>query len=215
MAIILSSVSGVTPLASYAQLVASVSTWAHRTDLEAMYPDLVALAEARISRDMRLRQQIVSTSLAIATGVQTVGLPIDWLELENLSVNTVPATNLIYVTVEQLDNRFPAGGVNGVPVNYTIEGGNLLLGPAPSSDMAINLIYYAKFPSLLDSGSNWLMTTHPSIYLFAVLMEVMQYTQNSEQLAIYTQRYQTESLQLQNQDDRATHSGSALRVRTI
>jgi hypothetical protein len=180
-----------------------------------MYPDLVALAEARISRDMRLRQQMVSTTLSISTGNHSVDLPIDWLELENLSVNTVPVTNLIYVTAEQLDGRFPAGGVNGIPVQYTIVGDKLLLGPAPSADMRINLIYYAKFPSLLDSGSNWLMTTHPSIYLFAVLMEVMQFIQNPEQLAIYTQRYQTESLQLTNQDDRATHSGSALRVRII
>jgi len=215
MAIILSSISGITPLASYAQLVASVSTWAHRTDLEAIYPNFVALAEARISRDMRLRKQIVTTTLSALTGVQSVSLPSDWLELENVSVNTVPVNNLIYVTVEQLGNRFPVGGVNGVPVNYTIEGDNLLLGPAPSSNMTISLIYYAKFPSLLDSGSNWLMTTHPSIYLFAVLMEVMQYTQNPEQLAIYMQRYEKESLQLQNQDDRAVRSGSALRVRTI
>lgn len=199
----------------YAAFLASVVSWSHRTDLNSLMPDFIALAEARISRDLRIRQQITTTALTSVTGINTVALPIDWLELENLSVNTVPATNLIYVTVEQLDSRFPFGGVTGIPVCYTVEGGNLLLGPAPSSALTVNLIYYARFASLLDAGTNWLLQTHPSIYLFAVLMEVSQYTQNAEQLQIYTQRYQTEALQLQQQDDRATHSGSALRVRTI
>jgi len=46
MTIILSSLSGTTPLASYAQLVASAAAWAHRSDLDALMPDFVALAEA-------------------------------------------------------------------------------------------------------------------------------------------------------------------------
>ena len=45
-------------LANYADLTASVANWLNRTDLTAIIPDFVAMAESDISRDLRLRKQI-------------------------------------------------------------------------------------------------------------------------------------------------------------
>jgi hypothetical protein len=59
------------------------------------------------------------------------------------------------------------------------------------------------------------MTNHPNIYLFACLIEAFLYTQNAEQAAVFSQRYMQGVEQLQQQDDRATHSGSALRVKAV
>jgi hypothetical protein len=209
MTIILSSINRASTLGSYAQLVASVSAWSHRTDLEALLPDFVTLAEARINRDIRVRQMITKTMLTYLAGAQDAALPDDWLEFKNLTLNGSPPRPLTYETVEQLGLRVSGG----VPVAYSLEGSRLLLGPTPSSNTTVSGVYYAKFPSLLDEPTNWLMSRHPSIYLFAVMMEVMLYTQNAEQLATYTARYLNETEQLLNQDDRAEHSGSTLSVR--
>jgi hypothetical protein len=202
-------------LANYTDLIASVASWAHRTDLTAIIPDFVSLAEARISRDLRLRKQITTTSVLTTAYSDSVTLPADWLEFENVSAAGNPEMQLTYVPVEHLDSRYPAGGVTGAPVFYTIEADNLLIGPTPDTVYTLNLIYYARFPALATNSTNWLMSNHPNIYLFACLIEAMFYTQNTEQLNLYNARYQAELNQLQTVDDRSTHSGSALRVKVI
>lgn len=202
-------------LANYTDLQASVAAWLHRTDLTAVIPDFVTMAEARISRDLRLRKQITTSTLTTVAATQGVTLPADWLEFENVSVATSIERQLTYVNIEHLDSRFPSGSSSGTPAVYTIEGDSILFGPVPDAVYTINIIYYARFPSLITDSTNWLMTNHPNIYLFAVLIEAFFYTQDAEQIARYTQRYNEGLEQLQAQDDRATHSGSALRVRTI
>jgi hypothetical protein len=202
-------------LATYTDLQASIANWAHRSDLTAVIPDFVTLAEARISRDLRLRKQIAMTTATTTAGVQAVALPADWLEFENISAQGSPERQLTYVPIEHLDSRFPSGGYSGMPVFYTIEGDSLLLGPIPDTVYTLNIVYYARFPSLLTTATNWLMTNHPNIYLFATLIETMFFSQNTEQLQLFTQRYEAELTQLQNVDDRSTHSGSSLRVKTI
>ena len=201
-------------LANYADLQSAVANWAHRSDLTALIPDFVTMAEARISRDLRLRKQITSTTLATVANTQTVAIPADWLEFENLSITTTPSRQLTYVPVEHIDAQF-SSTYTGMPAVYTIEGDNLLLAPIPDTVYSISAIYYARFPSLITSSTNWLMTNHPNIYLFACLIEAMFYTQDQAQMTVFTQRYQAELQQLQNVDDRSTHSGSALRVKVV
>ena len=110
---------------------------------------------------------------------------------------------------------FPDAGQLGVPTVYSIEANTILFGPVPDIVYPISIVYYAKFASLITAQTNWLMTYHPSIYLFAVLAEAMYFTQDMDLMKLYKERYQAEVSQLQRVDDRSLHSGSVLRVRTI
>jgi hypothetical protein len=203
-------------LSSYTDLIASVANWAHRSDLGALMPDIVAMAEARISRDLRLRNQITSTTLIATAGARSVPIPADWLEFENLSIITSGGSQrqLTYVPVEHMDSKYDSAYV-GLPAIYTLEGDSLLLAPTPDSAYSIDAIYYARLPSIITNGTNWLLTSHPNIYLFACLAEVFLYTQNPDQIQLFSQRYSEGLQQLQVQDDRASHSGSTLRVKVI
>ena len=200
---------------TYAGLLASVAEYLHRPDLAASIPDFVTLAESRISRDLRIRKQIVTTVLTATSGLRSVALPADWLELENISIASPVERQLIYVTVEQLDSRYPQGGISGLPGVYTIEGDNVLLGPAPDSAYNVNLIYYARLPALATASTNWLMVNHPSIYLFAALAESAPFIGDDKRSQLWNDKYRADCLTLQVQDDRATHSGSVLRVKTF
>jgi hypothetical protein len=201
-------------LANYSGLQASIANWTHRSDLTPLIPDFVTMAESRISRDLRLRRQITVGTLNCVAGVATVTIPDDWLEFENLSVEANPSRQLVYVPVEHIDAKYNSED-SGIPAVFTIEGSQILLGPKPDSNYVLDSIYYARFPSIITSSTNWLLTNHPNIYLFACLIEAFLYTQNAEQAAVFTQRYMQGVEQLQQQDDRATHSGSALRVKVI
>ncbi len=202
-------------LANYADLQASVASWLNRSDLTAVIPDFILIAEARHSRDLRLRKQVTSTVLSTVVNTRGVALPTDFLELENISILASPERQLTYSTVEQLDSVYPNNGQTAQPSLYTIEGDQILFGPTPDGVYSVSVLYYARFPSLIASSTNWLMTNHPTAYLYASLMQACMYLKDKTGAAEYKELYEQVAKDLQTQDDRAQHSGSTLRVRKL
>lgn len=201
---------------TYAGLKASVASWLKRTDLTSSIPDLVALAEARIARDLRLRKQVVKTTLTTVAGTQSVTLPSDFLEAENITVNTSPPRNLSVVTPELLDVKFPAGYWTGVPAVYCLVGDQMQFGPTPDGAYGISLDYYQRFTALsAEADTNWLLQKHPSIYLFATLAEAAPFLMDDQRAATWEAKYAKDVNDLQNADDESLRSGSAMRVRVV
>jgi hypothetical protein len=202
-------------LANYVDLQASVATWLNRTDLTAVIPDFITIAEAHHSRDLRLRKQIISTTLSTINNTRGVTLPADFLEFENVSLLASPERQLTYATVEQLDSVYPNNGQNSIPSLYTIEADQILFGPTPDGIYSISILYYARFPSLAANSTNWLMTNHPTAYLYAALEQACIYIKDKSAASEYKALYEEIVKKLQSQDDTAQHSGSTLRVRRI
>lgn len=202
-------------LATYSDLTASVAAWLNRTDLTAIIPDFVTIAEAHHSRDLRMRKQITSTILPTSAGVRGVALPSDFLEFENLSILTSPERQITYCTVEQLDSVYPNNGQTGVPSLYTIEADQILFGAVPDAVYSVSALYYARFPSVITNSTNWLLTNHPTAYLYAALMQANIFLKDKSAAAEFKSLYDTVIKDLQTQDDRAQHSGSTLRVRRV
>lgn len=202
-------------LANYTDLLASVAAWLNRTDLTAIIPDFVTIAEARISRDLRVRKQILTSTLSTVSGARGVNLPADWLAFENVSLLTSPEQQLTYATVEHLDIVYPNNGTNGKPSLYTIEGDQILFGPTPDGIYTVSILYFARFAALATNSTNWLMTNHPSVYLYAALMQACLYVKDDKRMSEYKALYEDVVSGLQKQDDTAQHSGSSLRVRRI
>jgi hypothetical protein len=202
-------------LATYTDLLASIAGWMNRTDLTAVIPDFVTLAEARISRDLRLRKQIVTSTLTTASGTRGVSLPTDWLQFENVSVLSSPEAQLTYAPVEHLDTVYPNNGTSGKPSLYTIEGDQILFGPTPDAAYTVSILYYARFAALQTASTNWLLTNHPSVYLYACLLQACLYVRDKSGAADYQGLYNDVMNSLQSQDDSAQHSGSSLRVRRV
>lgn len=202
-------------LATYTDLQASVASWLNRSDLSAVIPDFVSMAEAKHSRDLRLRKQVTSTTLSTVANTRGVSLPTDFLEIENISILGSPERQITYATVEQLDSVYPNSGTVAEPSLYTIEGDQILFGPTPDGAYSVSLLYYAKFPALASNSTNWLLTNHPSAYLYASLMYACMYLKDRIGVQEYRALYEQVAKDLQVQDDRAQHSGSTLRVRRV
>lgn len=202
-------------LTTYAGLKASVASWLKRSDLTDIIPDLIKMAESRIARDLRLRRQIVSANLSLIAGTQGVELPSDWLEFENVTLNGDPPRQLTYVNIEHLDTKYPSSWT-GMPAVYTLEGNQILFGPTPDAAYTAGVYYYGRMAALsADDDTNWLLTNHPSIYLFAALAESAPFIMDDERSVIWEGKYAKDMNELQNSDDSAMFSGTALRVRTI
>ena len=203
-------------LANYTDLLASVAAWLNRTDLTAVIPDFVTLAEERIARDLRLRKQVITTTLPTVAGVQSVALPSDFLEAENLSIAsaTIPGS-LSVVTSEYMDRMFPSGYNTGRPAVYAMIADTIIFGPTPDAVYSISMAYYQRFATLSSSATNWLMTNHPSIYLNACLTEASAYLMDVDKAQAYDGRYRAAVDALQMADDEALRSGSVMRVRSL
>jgi hypothetical protein len=200
-------------LATYSDLQASVANWLHRSDLTSIIPDFIALAEARIARDLRIRNQIASTTLLTAAGVQAVALPTGWLEFENITITSSPDISPVFVNIQHLNKNYPNNDYTGVPQVYTIEANTIMFGPIPDAAYSVPVLYYKKFDPLSTTPTNWLLTNHPSIYLYATMAEAMTYTQEDERVAFWEQKYAKDVQDLQTADDAAQFSGSALSVK--
>jgi len=201
---------------TYTGLLASVAQWLDRTDLGAVIPDLVTLCEARIARDLRLRNQIATVTSNTTASVQTLALPTGWLEFENLTLTGTPSRQLTYETPEQLDQRFPGGSSTAKPAAYTIIGANLVFGPTPDSAYPVEMVYYKRFDALDSAGTNWLVSNFPSIYLNGCLAEAAAFLdQDDARIARWEAKYRADVKSLQDTDDEAVRSGSVLRVRPI
>jgi hypothetical protein len=199
-------------LATYSDLTAAIASWLHRDDLAAQIPDFVTLAESRLNRVLRTRQQMTADTLSATAGVATVPLPADWLEFNRLRL-TAPNRPLEMMGAHEFDSAYPEGA-NGSPRHYRIEGGNLLLGPTPDANYSLPAIYYAAIPALSNSTpTNWLLTAWPSLYLFGALAESAPFVGDDQRAVVWEGKFAAELAAAQKADAQATAAGSALRIK--
>ena len=199
-------------LATYNDLQMSVAAWMNRTDLTALIPDFVAIAEARLQTDLRLRDGITVTTLATTANVQGVTLPTDWLEFESLTINGKP---LEYMPADRLKAQAGTGSLSNTNVaRYAIEGGLLLLNPTPATVMTINVKYHTRLPALATAGTNYLLTKYPNIYLYGALVSGYQFTMNDQRANYWGELYAQACGVAMDADRRALVSGSPLAIRT-
>lgn len=202
-------------LSNYSDLVTSVANWMNRTDLGSVIPDFVTIAESRIAKDLRLRNQLTSGTLTTSTSSRAVSLPSGFLEFASVNIDGTPATICTYITPEHLDAKFPADSYSGRPAYYAIQGDQVLFGPSPDAAYTVNVDYFTRFPALASASTNWLMTNHPNIYLSACMAQGCLFTMNREGAGEWNAVYKTEVAELQKDDDMAAHSGSVMRVKSL
>lgn len=205
MAIVIDTGTGGTD--TYTELQASIARWMNRTDLGADIPGFIANAESRIATDLRLRKMLVSITLNAAAG-QGAALPAGWLDFKSLSVNGCP---LSYMPPEVLAER--ADYQSGAPAYYTIVGNDVLLNPIPDVAHSIDTVYYKRLDPLFQSSSNWLLTDHPNVYLYAALVEGALFLKKPDEAATWAGLYGGLVESLRSEDARAASSGSTLRIR--
>ena len=206
-------------LSTYTELKDAVADWLDRSDLTARIPDFIALAEARISRELRIRAMEVRSIMDTSSGQKYFNLPGGYLQMRNIQLNTNPTQPLEYITPEMLD-RLYGSNTTGKPRAYTLIGDEIQLSPIPDATYELEMAFYEKFTALGDGTagtvtSNWLTINAPDIMLYGSLMEAEPFIKNDERITVWLQAYQDGISKLQKADQQDRHSGSAMRVRNI
>ena len=199
-------------IGTYAELQTAVANWLDRDDLTARIPEFIALAEARMNRVLRIRLMEAKYTASTVAAQRNYALPTSYIQMRNFQINTSPITPLQYVTPEIYD-RLWGGSTDGTPQFYTIVAGEVQLGPLPASILTMEMLFYKKITAL--SGSNTteaMLTDNPDVYLYGALLEAEPFIMNDERVGLWAQGFQRAVADLQEQDNKDRHSGSALRV---
>ena len=197
-------------LATYSDLKTSIANWLNRTDLTSeISDDFIILTEADLNSKLRVRKMITSTSITIDS--ETESIPADFLQIRDFFITEGGTKHsLKYITPAQMD-EIRGSSTSGLPQTYTILGDNFRFAPIPSSSYTGTLNYYAKFPALSDSNtSNYILTHHPSIYLYGSLYHAANFLGGIEprQVQQWQQMYST-SLERLERNDREDQYGNA------
>ena len=206
-------------LSNYTELKAAIADWLDRSDLTARIPDFIALAEARVSRELRIRAMEVRSTMTATVNKRYFNLPNNYLQMRNFQLNTNPVTPLEYITPEMLD-RLYGSNTTGKPRAYSLIGDEIQLAPIPDSTYTIEMAYYEKFSPLGDGTggtvtSNWLTSNAPDVLLYGALIEAEPFIKNDERIQLWMTAYKESIDKIQKADDRDRHSGSAMRVRNV
>lgn len=160
-----------------------------------VWPRLVSMAESRLNRTLRMRDQMTTATVDLTSGTAT--LPADFAE----GIGLFHAQGYEYVMQPSQQKRGKY---------YHVSGGNLV-----SEDISgeLEFQYYATLPTLADSltATNWLLTKYPDVYLYAVAFEAAKYVRDAE-LAAQTREMMSDAIAMAKGDDEAARYSRA-RVR--
>lgn len=162
---------------TYSELCAEVASWLAKSNLTAQIPGFIALAEARMNREVRCNRMIARAAAIVQDSFAS--LPDDFLAPRTIRVD---GRRLDMVSEDQLGEIKRL--IYGPVTHFAMVGGEFEFAPSPSQGAALVLTYYAKIPALSASTpTNWVLQDFPDAYLRAALMEAAIYLRNTELLA--------------------------------
>lgn len=166
-------------ISNYTELQTAVAAWLHRSDLSARIPDFIALAEEKFDRRLRVRaMELVLAETAITNNV--VSIPANTLAVKTLWLTGYEGAPLKSQSLESVI----AAGSEGVATLYAWQDTSWRFNGSGS----VQGVLYQKIPRLATISTNWLLSAHPSLYLFAALAEAAVYARDMEATALWSQR---------------------------
>jgi len=169
---------------------------------------LLPMVEARFNRTINSPQREVTSS---STPTADITLPADCWQVRDVWLVGSPD-----VTLEQMspdEARFHYGTATGSPVAYVISGTTLDLFPTPTaiSTDVVKIRYQQTIPALSEAtATNWLLTQHPDIYLYSLLLQAEAWIVNDERLGIWKTALDEALAELTNLSNRQRYGASPL-----
>ena len=162
-------------ITNYSELQTAIDNWLARTDLAGRSPEFIALAEARMNRELETRSQEKRVTSTLTADDAYLTLPTDLRQIRSVRLNTNPRTVLKLLSPASADAEHPSTGT-GKPIYYSVIGEEMYLRPTPDSSYTIEIAYVAGIDALSSSNtSNTILTRHPDVYLHGSLSAAYGY----------------------------------------
>jgi hypothetical protein len=201
-------------LATYQNVVDAVRDWLARPNdttllTDTRIDDFIVMAEADIYDGLRVRDMETAADLTVSA--QTAALPTGYLETRRLYLDGSPLLTVDYMAPSQFWSEFRVA-TPGRPRAYTIEGANLVFGPAPDATYTGKHLYYRRFPTL-SSATNALFTARPNLWVYGALRHAALFVGADERKPVWDNAFVEEMGLAQRASDRGAYSGAPLVIR--
>lgn len=200
-------------LSSYGELLTAIQRWAWRDDADFAdrCADFVALAEASLSKKLRVREMRKTALLTPTTGI--FAMPSNVVAIINLRTQNNPTAALEPVGQDYTDFAMGYRG-GGLPIYYNVDGDGLRV--FPLNDGPLQITYYEAIPALSEANpTNWLLEKAPELYLHASLVQAMPFTQEVERLSVFGPLMDDAIAGLISQDVATSYAGAQMRLQRI
>jgi len=214
---------------NYTELVAAITSWAHRSDVSAQADTFIQLAEAEFNTRLRTVDQ--ETVAELVCNTRYTALPADFLEMRAVEYEGDTISNLTYATPEFV-SEWRRASPTGDSKAYTLRGLYIELlpnlgaddpdvdgfgddvAPFQSGEVPLTIHYWAKVPALTAlAPTNWLINAHPNLYLYECLREAAIWTKDDRAIERYANLLQGYWTSLKANDVNRRFGGSALFIR--
>lgn len=196
------AVSGNAAEANYSSLRKSVATWLNRTDLDAVIPDFVRMAEAEFARDPRIKTAMQTTRYADTLLNGQIILPDDMQELQELRVSSVPFRQ---ITLE--DFRLKQCGPYFTRIGQVAQ----ILG-SPTG-VPYEILYTQRYaPLVFNEDSNWLLRNNYDVYLWKCCEQGAVWLRDPEGVTGYRAKYEAAVQEMLSANNRYNWGGTPLAV---
>jgi nitroreductase len=186
-------------ISTYSELQTAVASWANRSDLTALIPDFITLAEERMNRALRVKEMETALS-ETAISDAAVAVPANTVGVKTLWIVGYEDSPLVSRTYDQLLSQ----GTDGTPTGWAWQGDNFYFDGSGS----VEGVLYRNIPALsTDNTTNWLLTKHPSLYLAGALVEAFEYIEDERRRNRWNERFLATVDSIQGGDMRDRLSG--------
>lgn len=187
---------------TYATLVQAVKDWTENdeTTFNSQIDNFIRNAEERILFSVDLDVFRRNQTGTLTQNYPYLAVPSDFLSPFSLSVTAAGSKQfLLNKDVEYLQEYNPTGAT-GVPKYYSLFSVNyFLLAPTPNSAYDVELHYYYKPPSIIQTNTSWLGDNAEEALLYATLFEAYTFMKGEPDiLNTYNQRYTEAISRLKN-----------------
>ncbi len=186
-------------LDSYARVKSAVARWLDTPDLDAAIGDFITLAEAQLNRLIDDDVNLTVRADWLFSGADRA-VPDDFNGLVSLSG---PGGAARYKPPVAFFDLEPFAGV---PQVYTVAAGKVSVWPQPEAPVSLTARYRVRLDAL-NLGPNWLIDTHPDVYVFGALVEAAGYVVGEGRLPVWQARFQAAVDQINERARRASVGG--------
>ena len=178
-------------LDTFDNLKTAIASYLNRSDLTANLADFIRLTEARLNRELRVREMVnTDTSITTVSGTQSYTLPTGYLEATTVIFQSDPYCTLRFISNTDFYNKYNDSQSKGKPQFFTIVGTDILLGRAPDSATTLQINFYKTLSALSDSNStNTILTNYPELYLYGSLAEAAPFIMQDERINTWGNLY--------------------------
>lgn len=185
-------------ITNYTDLQATIATWVHRTDLGGVIPDFIALVEEKLNRYLRTKDnELALTPTAITAN--RISLPANTTGIKSLWLDGYEGSPLKAQSIESVI----ANGTEGLATMYAQQGSELVF----DGTGTVEGVLYRSIPPLASNATNWVLTAHPSVYLFGALAEAHMYVKDAQEAGLWGTRFQAALDEINGNSQRDTMSG--------